>query len=110
MLSDVAGWGIVIADDMKELQISEDILPVGEFKTNASRVIRRLQATKRPFVITQNGKPAAVLITPDEFDRLSEHVRFLDAVDEGLSDSAAGRMIEDAELTRELDETFGPLE
>ncbi len=95
---------------MKELQISEDILPVGEFKTHASRVIRRLQVTKRPFVITQNGKPAAVLLTPDEFDRLNEHVRFLDAVDEGLEDSAARRVIDDAALTRELDKVLEPIE
>jgi len=95
---------------MKDLQISEDILPVGEFKTHASRVIRKLQTTNRPFVITQNGKPAAVLLTPAEFDRLNEHARFLDAVDEGLSDTAAGRVIDDAALTRELDETLGALE
>ena len=95
---------------MKRIQISEDILPVGEFKTHASRVIRRLQKTKRPFVITQNGKPAAVLLTPDAFDRLSEHARFLEAVDEGLGDSAAGRVIEDRDLTKELDDTFGPIE
>ena len=95
---------------MKKFQVAEDILPVGEFKTHASRVIRRLRKTKRPFVITQNGKPAAVLLTPEEFDRLSEHVRFLDAIDEGIADSAAGRVIDDAELSHELDETFGPLE
>jgi prevent-host-death family protein len=95
---------------MKELRVSEDILPVGEFKTHVSQIIRRLQKTKRPFVITQNGKPAAVLLAPDEFDRLSENARFLAAVDEGLQDLAAGRVIDDAELTRELDETFGPLE
>lgn len=95
---------------MKDIQISEDILPVGEFKTHASRVIRRLQKTKRPFVITQNGKPAAVLLTPAEFDRLNEHAQFLDAVDDGLSDSAAGRVVDDAALTRELDDALGPLE
>ena len=94
---------------MKDLQISEDILPIGEFKTHASRVIRRLATSRRPFVITQNGKPAAVLITPDEFDRLTEHARFLEAVDEGLSDSAAGRVVTDDDLNKELDEAFGPL-
>ena len=95
---------------MKELQISEDILPIGEFKTQASGVIRRLATSRRPFVITQNGKPAAVLITPEEFDRLTEHARFLEAVDEGLSDSTAGRLVDDTELTQELDKTFGPID
>lgn len=95
---------------MKELHVSEDILPVGEFKTHASRIIRRLKETQRPFVITQNGKPAAVLLTPDAFDRLSEHARFLEAVDEGVADSAAGRVIDDTQLSSELDETFGSLQ
>ena len=95
---------------MKELQISEDILPVGEFKTHASRIIRRLKETKRPFVITQNGKPAAVLLAPEEFDRLNEHARFLQSVDEGLAASAAGRVIDDTELSHELDKSLGPLE
>ena len=55
----------------------------------------------------QNGKPTAVLITPEEFDRLHERDRFLEAVREGLADSEAGRVVEDKVLTRELDAAFG---
>lgn len=93
---------------MKTLQIAEDILPLGEFKTHASRVIRQLRTAKRPVVITQNGKPAAVLVTPEDFDRLQERGRFIDAVCEGLADSKAGRLIDDSELDREIDIAFGP--
>lgn len=92
---------------MKSLQISEDILPIGEFKTRASQVLRKLREAQRPIVITQNGKPTAVLITPEEFDRLYERDRFLEAVREGLADSEAGRVVEDKVLTRELDAAFG---
>ena|SRR5437867_1154540 len=92
---------------MKFLQISEDILPIGEFKTRASQVLRKLREAQRPIVITQNGKPTAVLITPEEFDRLRERDRFLEAVREGLADSEAGRVVEDKVLTRELDAAFG---
>jgi prevent-host-death family protein len=97
-------------DVVRELQISEDILPVGEFKTQISRILRRLQATRRPIVITQNGKPAAVLLTPEDFDRLNERARFIEALDEGHADSVAGRVVEDGELTRELDKTFGTVD
>ncbi len=44
----------------------------------------------------------AGLLTPEEFDRLNSHAGFIEAVDEGLADSNAGRLIDDAELTREL--------
>jgi len=92
---------------MKALHVAEDILPVGEFKTQASRVIRRLREAKRPIVITQNGKPAAVLLTPEDFDRLRELGRFVEAVREGLQDSEAGRVIDDATLERQLAAEFG---
>jgi len=92
---------------MKSLQISEDILPIGKFKTRASQVLRKLREAQRPIVITQNGKPTAVLITPEEFDRLHERDRFLEAVREGLADSEAGRVVEDKVLTRELDAALG---
>ena len=92
---------------MKSLQISEDILPIGKFKTQASQVLRKLREAQRPIVITQNGKPTAVLITPEEFDRLHERDRSLEAVREGLADSEAGRVVEDKVLTRELDAALG---
>jgi prevent-host-death family protein len=88
---------------VKSLHISEDILAIGEVKAQLSRVLRQLHETQRPIVVTQNGRPAAVLITPDDFDRLRELDQFLDAVHEGLADSEAGRVIDDASLTVELD-------
>jgi len=85
------------------LRLSEDILAIGKVKAQLSRVLRQLHETQRPIVVTRNGRPAAVLITPDEFDRLRELDQFLDAVYEGLADSEAGRVIDDASLTAELD-------
>ncbi len=56
---------------MKQIKFSEDVVPLGEFKTHASRILRHLNETGRPVLITQNGKPAGVLITATEFDRLN---------------------------------------
>ena len=65
---------------MKPIQVSQDILPLGEFKTHASQALRRVRESQRPIVITQNGKPAGVLLSPEEFDRLTERERFVAAV------------------------------
>ncbi|MEW6490859.1 MAG: type II toxin-antitoxin system Phd/YefM family antitoxin [Thermodesulfobacteriota bacterium] len=94
---------------MKTLHVSQDIVPVGAFKAQASRLLRRLKDEHRPIVITQNGKPAAVLVTPEEFDRLCEHSRFLDAVHAGLADSAAGLLTDDEDLDSDLDRALGKL-
>jgi prevent-host-death family protein len=94
----------------KALHVSQDILPIGDFKTHAGRVLRRLRDEGRSVVITQHGRPAGVLVSPEEYDRLREHDRFLEAVHEGLADAEAGRTISDEELGASLDDLFGPLE
>ena len=95
---------------MKPISIQDDIIGIGEFKTHAARIMRGLREQGRPIVITQHGRPAGVLITPEDFDRLTERERFVAAVNEGLADSEAGRLISDDELTAELDQEFGPLD
>ena len=88
---------------MKELRAAEDIVPLGEFKAKASEMLRRLSSTSRPLVITQNGKPAAVVITPQDFDSLVQRERFVAAIERGLADAEAGRTLSDSELDEELE-------
>jgi prevent-host-death family protein len=94
---------------MKPVQVSDDIVPLSEFKAQASKVMRKLKSSQRPVIITQNGRPAAVLITPDEFDRHRERDRFVSAVREGIADAQAGRTVSDGELLKELEAEFGPI-
>jgi antitoxin YefM len=93
-----------VEEEMKNLRISEDILPIGEFKTHASRVIRKLQTTKQPLVITQNGKPAAVLLTPEEFDRLNQPYQFANEIDEGLANYKTGKIADKPAVAQKLDD------
>lgn len=60
-------------------------------------------------VIKQNGEAAAVMLTPEELDRLTAQARFIAAVQEGLSDLDAGRLVSDDDLERRLDARFGSL-
>jgi prevent-host-death family protein len=91
------------------LQVAEDILPIGELKAHLSEKIRELRGRRRPFVVTQNGKAAAVLLAPEEFDRLTSQARFVAAVQEGLDDHEAGRVVSHEGLGHRLDAHFGPL-
>ncbi len=92
---------------MRPIQISNDVVSIGELKVQASRLLRRINENRRPIVITQHGKPAAVMLTTEDYDRLAEHVRFIDAVQEGLSDSEQGNLVDDAGLDRHLDAVLG---
>jgi prevent-host-death family protein len=91
---------------MKPMKVAEDILPIGQFKSRAAEVLGRLRRDHRPIVITRNGRPAAVLIAPDEFDRLQQHQMFMEAVREGLAEAERGEVMDDEVLAGELDAEF----
>lgn len=90
----------------KPMLVADDIVPIGEFKAHASQMLKRVRSSNRPLVITQNGKPSAVVITPEEFDALSERRRFIAAIEDGIRDADAGRTVTTEELERELEERF----
>ena len=92
---------------MKSLLVAENIVPLGEFKSQASRILREMKASRRPVVITQNGRPAAVLVAPEEFDRLQEQARFIRAVQRGYAESEAAQVVTEREVEKRLNEEFG---
>ena len=83
---------------MTPIQTSQSIVPIGEFKTHAARIVRGLARDGRPVVITQNGRAAGGLIAPEAFDRLTERERFVAAVESGLADSERGDLVDDDDL------------
>jgi prevent-host-death family protein len=92
---------------MNNLNVSKDIIPIGEFKTSLSKWFKNVQNTRHPLVITQNGRPAGVLISPSEYDELVHKKSFLDSINRGLSDIRAGNIYSSKELKEELKEMRG---
>lgn len=93
---------------MRALRIAEDFVPISDFKAQASEFLRRAAASGSPLVVTQNGRPAAVLLSPEAFDELTETARFITAVQAGLDDGEAGRVFSDAAVARALERKFRP--
>lgn len=86
----------------RTLQTAEDIIPIAELKANMSQIVRGLDERPRPLVVTLNGKPAAVVMSPREYDLLSYKSRFIEAVSEGLADVEAGRTYDADQVFAEL--------
>ncbi len=47
-------------------------LPLAEAKAQLSRLVERVAATDEEVLITRNGRPAAILISPDEYESWKE--------------------------------------
>lgn len=87
---------------MRTLRVSEDIVPIAQFKARAGRWLERARDTGHPVVITQNGKPAGVVLSPAEFDDLQERVRLFVDVAAGVADAEAGRVLTTEQVRRRM--------
>lgn len=65
-------------------------LSLSEAKMKLSGLVKAVNTTDEEIVITRNGSPAAVLISPDEFESLKEtisvrsDVAIMDEIKQGL--------------------------
>ena len=51
-----------------------ETLSLSEAKIKLSELIKKVQSTDTEVVITKNGRPAAVLVSPDEFEGWRETI------------------------------------
>ena len=84
------------------IDITQDIQPLTTFRNNSVEFLKQLKQTKRPIILTVNGKPEAVLQDAADYQRL------LDIAAQAEEDEAIRQGIEDmhAGPTRPLDEVF----
>jgi prevent-host-death family protein len=67
-------------------------LSLSEAKMKLSSLIEAIQATDEEVLITKNGAPAAVMVSPDEFESLKETIAvrsdaaLMREIKEGLKD------------------------
>ena len=87
---------------MREISVASDIVPVGEFKSGLAKYFKEIQQKRNSLIITQNGKPAGVLISPSEFDKLRHTKLFFESVSRGLSDSEKGKTLSTSKIRSEL--------
>ena len=85
---------------------TEDIHPMSEHRAHLSEHLRQVQETGRPMVITQNGRPAAVVLSPAKYDELLRAADIA-AIREGLADAEAGRGQDAKTALREIASKHG---
>ncbi|MGB5615312.1 MAG: type II toxin-antitoxin system Phd/YefM family antitoxin [Desulfobacterales bacterium] len=51
-----------------------ETLSLSEAKMKLSELIKKVQSTDTEVIITKNGRPAAVLVSPDEFEGWRETI------------------------------------
>ena len=84
------------------LDLTDDIHPAADLPSKAEGLLRQVQDTRRPVVLTQEGKEAAVLLDFDSYQSLLEEVELLKDVHRGLAAIEAGKVVPHEEVRAHL--------
>ena len=78
------------------LDISKDIHSLSDFKRNTSEFLEQMRGSRRPVVLTINGKAELVVQDASSYQKLLDRVDELEALEgirRGLADVEAGRVM-----------------
>jgi len=68
-----------------------DTIPVTDLKQDASAALKRVRKSKRPLILTQRGKAAAVLLSVDTYEKGERERAILKLLARGEREIAAGK-------------------
>ena len=74
------------------MNISSDIKPISFLKAHAAEILKQINDTRRPVVITQNGEPRAVLQDPESYDNMRKAIGLLKLISQGEEDIKQGNI------------------
>ncbi len=83
------------------------MIPVTDLRQNSAKILARLRKSKRPIVISQRGRPAAILESVEEYEKRLERLEFFEKVNRGIEAADRGELIDHRDAMRRLKEVVG---
>jgi prevent-host-death family protein len=87
---------------MAILKPSQDVQPLSAFRANAAGFLDQVRSTKRPLVLTQHGKSAAVVLDVDQYEALVDELEVIRDIRQAKAELARGEGIPHEEVVAEL--------
>lgn len=75
------------------MSMLQDIRPVSYLKSKSADVLKQVNETHRPIIITQNGEPKAVLQDPESYENMRNAIGLLKLLSLAEDDIRQGKML-----------------
>jgi prevent-host-death family protein len=85
------------------MNLREDIKPISYIKTNAADMLKRVNDTHNPIVITQNGEAKAVLMDTESYQDMRNSLGILKLLAEGERDIEKGDIYSQEDVFEEIE-------
>lgn len=89
---------------MTTIMVMSETLPLAEIKAHLSEIVDRVEREHERVVLTRNGRPAAVIMSPDDLDALEDTLELLSdpkalkEIKAARNEVSKGRVVSDEEL------------
>ncbi len=84
------------------MNFKEDIKPISYIKTHAADMLKRVNETRNPIVITQNGEAKAVLLDTDSYQEMLDTMGILKLISQSEKEIENGKILKSAAVFCEL--------
>lgn len=88
---------------MPKVSLSEDLLPISDFRTRTAEVVAKMKKTRRPVILTQRGRSTAVLEDVREYEQRAERLELLEAILTSIRAAEKGHVVSHPKAMAELD-------
>jgi prevent-host-death family protein len=85
------------------MNITNDIKPVTYLKSRAADLLKQINETRRPVIITQNGEPRAVLQDPKSYENMHNAIGILKLLSQGEADIREGQTKSQEDVFNEIE-------
>jgi len=89
------------------MKISTDIKPVSFLKSRAADMLKQINETHRPIVITQNGEPKGVLQDPESYENMRNAIGLLKLISQGEEDIRNEKSKKQSKVFSDLEKLLG---
>lgn len=68
-----------------------NIIPITDLRQNATAIVKRVTKMRKPLIITQRGRAAAVMVSIEEYEHSRHEIELLRLLAQGEKEIEAGK-------------------
>jgi prevent-host-death family protein len=92
------------------VNIKDDIKPISYIKTHAADMLKRVNATHSPLIITQNGEAKAVLLDTETYQSMINSIGILKVLSQSETDIGRNNVVEQETVFHAIDKKLQKLQ
>ena len=81
-----------------------DVRPISDLRQNMAKITESIDTEKRPVILTKHGRGRYILLSVEEYNRITAIYELYKAIDDGIADIESGHVSDFHEFAKQFRE------